>query len=139
MSGTMHLQIVTPERAVFSASVSEVTLPGESGEFGVLSGHRPLLTLLRPGTLVAHTDLGPRPFAVGSGFAEVSGSTINVVVGACEGADTIDVSAARATLAASEKRISARDFVDDREMHEHVEEAARARARIELVERATRK
>jgi F-type H+-transporting ATPase subunit epsilon len=139
MSGTMHLQIVTPERAVFSAAVNDVTLPGEVGEIGVLSGHRPLLTLIRPGTLIAHTDMGPRPFAVGSGFAEVSGSTVNVVVGACEGVDTIDVNAARASLVASEKRITARDFVDDREMQEHVEEAARARARIELVERATRK
>lgn len=136
---TLQLEIVTPERAAYTADVRSVTLPGEIGEMGILPGHRAMLALLKPGTLVADTEMGARPFAIGSGFAEVSGSKVAVVVGSCDGADAIDVAAARAALANHEKRIADRDYVDDRELAEHVEEAARARARIALVDYATRK
>ncbi len=134
----LHLQIVTPERAVFSADVREVTVPGDMGEFGILPLHRPVLSLVRPGTLVAHTiDSGVRLFAVGSGFAEISHDRVAIVVGSCEGADAIDVNVARSQLADLEKRLAAREFVDEQKLAEHVEEAARARARIALIEKAT--
>jgi len=44
MSEEMTLEVVTPEKMVFSGKVEEVLIPGTEGEFGVLLGHEPLLT-----------------------------------------------------------------------------------------------
>ena len=40
----LTLEVVTPEKMVFSGKVEEVTIPGTEGEFGVLRGHEPFLT-----------------------------------------------------------------------------------------------
>jgi len=45
------LEVVTPVERVLSKEVDEVVAPGELGEFGVLPGHVPFLTLLLPGEL----------------------------------------------------------------------------------------
>lgn len=133
------LQIVTPEKAVFDEPVASVTLPGSEGEFGVFPNHRPMLSLLKPGPLVA--DLpggGTRQFSVGSGFAEVRANKVIVIVSACDGVDEIDAAHARELLAALEKREAVGEVTED-ELEAHAEEIARARARIALVERATGK
>jgi len=46
---TLNLEIVTPNGVIFSGAVTEVTLPGEEGEFGVLPEHSSLTTLLEAG------------------------------------------------------------------------------------------
>ena len=138
MADTLELQIVTPERAAFSGAVSEVTLPGNVGELGVLPAHRQLLTLLNAGQIVARTTSGERAFAIGSGFAEVMPDRVTVLTSHCDGADDIDVAHARERVAALEKKLDESDFVSDAELAEHVEELARERARLEIVNRATR-
>ena len=47
----MKLSLTTPRGALVDADVDEVTAPGEIGELGVLPGHVPLMTTLRPGVL----------------------------------------------------------------------------------------
>lgn len=48
---TLQLEIVTPNGVIFSGAVTEVTLPGEEGEFGVLPEHSSLTTLLQAGVV----------------------------------------------------------------------------------------
>ncbi len=48
---TLQLEIVTPSGAIFTGEVTEVTLPGEEGEFGVLPEHASLTTLLQAGVI----------------------------------------------------------------------------------------
>lgn len=48
---TLQLEIVTPNGAIFDGQVTEVTLPGEEGEFGVLPNHASLTTLLSAGVI----------------------------------------------------------------------------------------
>jgi F-type H+-transporting ATPase subunit epsilon len=48
---TLELEIVTPSGAIFKGKVTEVTLPGEEGEFGVLPEHASLTTLLQAGVI----------------------------------------------------------------------------------------
>jgi len=48
---TLHLEIVTPSGSIFDGQVTEVTLPGEEGEFGVLPEHASLTTLLSAGMI----------------------------------------------------------------------------------------
>ena len=47
----LHLQIVTPEKKIFSDTVGNVYLPGADGELGILDGHAALVTALKPGEL----------------------------------------------------------------------------------------
>ena len=48
---TLNLEIVTPNGVIFTGPVTEVTLPGEEGEFGVLPEHSSLTTLLEAGVV----------------------------------------------------------------------------------------
>jgi F-type H+-transporting ATPase subunit epsilon len=134
----LTLQIVTPEKAVLDAQVYNVTLPGSEGEFGVFDDHRPMLSLLKPGSLIAEMEGGIRHFSIGSGFAEVHHNRVIVITSICEGFDQLDATRAREQLLALEKRQTVGDVSED-ELEEYVEEIARARARIALIERATGK
>ena len=134
------LEIVTPVAATFTAKVASVTLPGRAGELGVLPGHLPLFTLVKPGQLTAVTDEGDRVFAVGSGFAEILPNEVRVMVSSCDGADSIDLENARDRLKKLSDLSSAEhDKKTPEEIAEHAEHLARERARIQVAEYATRK
>jgi F-type H+-transporting ATPase subunit epsilon len=68
----MKLSLTTPKGALFDADVDEVTAPGEIGELGVLPGHVPLMTTLRPGVLSYKTGEREAVVAVGEGFLQVA-------------------------------------------------------------------
>ncbi len=136
MADKIHLQIVTPQRAAFSDVVSEVTLPGELGELGVMPGHRPLMTLIGGGEVLAETPQGQRHFAIDGGFAEILPDKVTILVRSCEGADEVDVEHARALLTELEKREISHESLSDAELREHAAELAKTRARLSIVERA---
>ena len=71
MADTFLLEIVTPTQLVLSKQVEEMTAPGSEGEFGVLTGHAPLLTILKPGKLnykigkdITHIIIGEEHYSV---------------------------------------------------------------------------
>ena len=132
------LDIITPERAIFHGQVTEVVLPGELGQMGILAGHINLMTLIRSGELIAKTPEGERRFAVASGFAEVTASSVVVLVDSGEGASDIDVARARRALAAAESRAVDPAAASADELEAHQEELARARNRIAIFERSSR-
>lgn len=69
----MQLQIITPEKIIFSGEIAMVTAPGTEGEFGVLPGHAPLVSTLRAGDVVVDLpDKTQQRFAVSGGVAEVT-------------------------------------------------------------------
>lgn len=138
MADHLHLEIVTPTKTAFAEQVSEVTLPGTLGEMGILPGHLPLIATLKPGEIVARSSAGPRYLAVGSGFAQVLPDRVRVLVDACSGVDEIDVEKAKRELADLESRIEKQEYKTGEELDAATEDAARARARLALVERATR-
>lgn len=51
MAMTVHVDVVSAEESIFSGLAEIVSLPGESGELGILPGHTPLLTRIKPGTV----------------------------------------------------------------------------------------
>ena len=68
----MQLDIITPEKIVYSASISMVGIPGMLGDFGVLPGHAPFISTIRPGIItIDSVDGTSRKLAVMSGIAEV--------------------------------------------------------------------
>ncbi len=95
MAEELTLEIVTPERMVFSGVVEEVTIPGTEGEFGVLRGHASLLSSVDVGELGFVRDHKKTRYAVNTGYAEVTASKVTVLVETAERADEIDVERAR--------------------------------------------
>ncbi|HPB91347.1 MAG TPA: F0F1 ATP synthase subunit epsilon, partial [Rugosibacter sp.] len=51
MAMTVHVDVVSAEKSIFSGLAEFVALPGESGELGILPGHVPLITRIKPGTV----------------------------------------------------------------------------------------
>jgi len=98
-----QLNILTPEKEIFSGSVESVTVTGAIGEFGVLPGHYPYITSVRPGALT-FSALGPQGeekghiYAVGHGFAQVSAEKVSIVVSSFENSEDIDVAGAKQAL-----------------------------------------
>jgi len=76
---TFQFDLVSPEKLLFSGEVSQVDVPGSEGDFGVLAGHAPLMTTLRPGILVLHGEGGALQVVVNGGFAEVGAAGLTVL------------------------------------------------------------
>ncbi len=105
----IQLQIVTPERSVFSGQVDEVMLPGVEGYLGALPGHTPLLTSLKIGEIKYRVGNVLRYLAVSWGFAEILPDRITVLADLAETADEIDIAAARREKEQAEKRLKSPD------------------------------
>src|ERR1700752_1843948 len=73
MAGRVAFELVTPERLLVSREVEMVVVPGTEGNFGVLPGHAPLISTIRPGTIDIYEGrtITERIFVVG-GIAEVT-------------------------------------------------------------------
>ncbi len=73
MADTFELELVSPESLLLSEPVEMVVVPGEEGDFGVLAGHAPVISNIRPGTLAVFEggSVMQRVFIAG-GFAEVT-------------------------------------------------------------------
>jgi F-type H+-transporting ATPase subunit epsilon len=76
---TFQFDLVSPEKLLFSGEVTQVDVPGSEGDFGVLAGHAPMVTTLRPGILVVYRDDGELRVVVNGGFAEVSPTGLTVL------------------------------------------------------------
>jgi F-type H+-transporting ATPase subunit epsilon len=139
MASTLAVEIVTPLRAHFRGEATEVILPGEIGEIGVLPQHRPLMTLITGGELTVHTPQGVRYFAVSGGFADVQPDRVTVLVNWSEGADECDEADARQALADLEARELPTESLSREALRRHAEDLARHRARLAIVARATGK
>ena len=67
----MQLEIITPDKTVFSGEVSSVHVPGTSGQFQVLKKHAPIISTLINGKVKVKADSGTQVFDVKGGVVEV--------------------------------------------------------------------
>src|ERR1700704_6644240 len=88
---TFQFDLVSPEKLLFSGLVDQVDVPGSEGDFGVLAGHAPLMTTLRPGILVLHREAGVLQVVVNGGFAEVNPDGLTVLADMAVPVDDFDV------------------------------------------------
>jgi len=80
MADKISFDLVSPERLLLSEDAEMVTLPGTEGDLGVLAGHEPLITTLRPGVIdVKGGAMGDQRFFVLGGFAEVNPGKLTVL------------------------------------------------------------
>src|ERR1700751_1445486 len=79
MADLLHLEFVSPERVLFSGDVDQVDLPGSEGDMGILAGHAPLVTTLRPGIITIFRGGAREPIVISGGFAEVGPGGLTVL------------------------------------------------------------
>ena len=87
--------MVTPSRLVVSEEVDEVVAPGEMGEFGVLPGHVPFISLLIPGELKLIKGGVEKKMIIWGGVVEVRDDRVNVLTDNVEDPATTNTEAAR--------------------------------------------
>jgi F-type H+-transporting ATPase subunit epsilon len=101
----LHLEIVTPTGQLLSEDVDEVVAPGTEGEFGVLPGHVPFMTLLDVGECVYKKGGKSYPIFINSGYAEISHDRVTILAESAEKAEQIDAQRAEAALKRAEERL----------------------------------
>ncbi|WP_411343995.1 F0F1 ATP synthase subunit epsilon [Paenibacillus sp. WLX1005] len=114
---TFLLEIVTPERLVFSEQVDRLIATGVEGELGILAGHIPTVTPLKVAPLTFQAGGKRSTFAIQGGFLEVRPDKVVVLAESAERANDIDVERARAAKERAERRLgnrSSQDHVDFR-------------------------
>ena len=134
---TIRLEVVTPEKMVFSDDVDLVLAWGVEGQLGILPHHAPLMTMLQPGDLVFRKEGKEEYLTISGGFLEVRPDKVVVLADACERAEEIDVTRAEeAKRRAQEALKTAAPGVDAA-----LAEAAlrRSLARLKAVEKIRRK
>jgi F-type H+-transporting ATPase subunit epsilon len=94
MANTLRLEIVTPEATVYSQDVEMVTLPGVSGQMGVLPQHIRLMTQMVPGEMIVRKDGRDNFLAVGEGLVEVTNERVSIVTNMAVAVESIDEAAA---------------------------------------------
>jgi F-type H+-transporting ATPase subunit epsilon len=104
--GSLHLDIVTPDRLVVSTPAEYVSAPGIEGEFGILPGHVPFLSALATG-IMHYTAEGETHYAfVSGGFAEVSAGKVTILAESAELAKTIDFARAAEARKRAQDRLA---------------------------------
>lgn len=123
---TLHLDIVTQERRLYSGDVDMVVAPGSDGEMGILPHHAALLTTLKEGVLhVKHGGVEDL-FSIGGGFMEVQPDRVIVLADVAERAEEIDLARAE------EARRRAEELLKDRPADVNIETALSALRRAQI-------
>jgi F-type H+-transporting ATPase subunit epsilon len=111
---TIHVDVVSAEASIFSGEAKFVALPGEAGELGILPGHIPLITRIRPGAVrIEKADGGEEFVFVAGGILEVQPNCITVLSDtAIRGKDLDEAKASDARKQAEEAVKNAKSDID---------------------------
>jgi F-type H+-transporting ATPase subunit epsilon len=101
----LHLEIVTPERRVFSDIVDSVQVPGAEGELGLLPHHAPLVSTLGVGELRFRKEGIEESFAVVGGFLQVRPDKVVVLAETADMASEIDLEKAQEARREAERAL----------------------------------
>jgi len=130
MAKKFKVEIVTPEKLVFSEEAESLVIPAERGYLGVLAGHAPLLCTLQPGEIMIRGDQGERHFATSGGFMEVTPQKASLLTESAEESAGIDLARAQKALDRAKERLASADKTVDRERAKASLERAQNRLRL---------
>ncbi len=103
MAMTMHVDIVSAELEIYSGTVTEVYVPAEMGEVGIMAHHAPLITQMKPGEVRVVTDGGStESFFVSGGILEVQPHVVTILSDTALRAADLDEAAALEAKARAE-------------------------------------
>jgi|SRR5262245_17860113 len=131
----IQLEIVSPQRMLLSEEVDSVTLPGSEGYLGILPGHLPLLTTLKPGVITYEVGGKKKTLAVHDGFLEVLPERVIVMADKVLKPEEINLQEARAAKERAEKQLASKEAID---VDKAMAELLHAVAQIQVAESAQR-
>jgi F-type H+-transporting ATPase subunit epsilon len=133
MAMTLHCDIVSAEKEIFSGRVTMVIATGTMGELGIMPGHAPLLTGIRSGPVRLKLDDGSEEvFFASGGFLEVQPSGVTVLADTALRADDVDEAAAQMAKEQAERTLS--DQQSDFDFSVAAAQLAEASARLRTIE-----
>ncbi len=150
MADLVQFELVSPERLIRSEMVEMVVVPGTEGNFGVLPGHAPLISTIRPGTIDVYEGRAVKErFFIAGGIAEVTPERCTVLAEAALPPEALDRGEAEAELQTIEGNLPllreqvARASGTERErllveLHRLERDAAIARAKLQALTEAAR-
>lgn len=111
---TIKVDVVSAEEHIFSGEAELVSLPGTSGELGIMPGHLPLITLIRPGFVRVHVpgEQEPEQIFVAGGVLEVQPEQVTVLSDTAVRSKDLDEARAKEALAAEAARASATGSIE---------------------------
>ena len=111
---SLNVDVVSAEEAIFAGEAKFVSLPGEAGELGILPGHTPLISRIRPGTLkIVRPDDSEEVVFVAGGILEVQPGAVTVLADtAIRAADLDEAKAEAARQRAEDSLRNAKDKAD---------------------------
>ena len=112
---TLKLEIVTPEKVVYSDNVDGVVIPGVEGEMGIYPMQIPLMTILLPGELVVTIGSKKLFLAIGEGFVTIDQTSVKVITDMAIESNEIDEAAVEAAVKRAEETMARKDDVSAEE------------------------
>jgi F-type H+-transporting ATPase subunit epsilon len=105
----LHLEIVTPEKQIFSGPVDKVTVPSTKGYLGILPGHAPLLAELQIGNISYKIGEREELISCSWGFLEVLPERVVLLAQTAESVSEIDMNRAEQARSRAERRLYSKD------------------------------
>ena len=135
---SIHVDVVSAEQSIFAGEAKFIALPGESGELGILPGHTPLITRIRPGAVRIEKADGEEEFVfVAGGYLEVQPDSVIVLADtAIRGHDLDEAKAVEAKKRAEE---AMQNRAGDFDIAHAQSEFAMAAAQLAAISRLRRK
>src|SRR3989442_1806643 len=106
---TFHFDLVSPEKLAFSGEVDQVDVPGVEGDFGVLTGHAPVVAAIRPGILTITSGGTHQKIIVLGGLAEVSDNRLTVLADVATSTAELDRAQFAETISEMEAKLSEKE------------------------------
>jgi F-type H+-transporting ATPase subunit epsilon len=103
---SFHLSLVCPTAFVFYGEAEQVDFPGAEGDMGVLAGHAPIVSALRPGIVKVMADGRYETFVVMGGIAEFSGEELTILADAADRVEDFDVAVLNENIEKREQEMS---------------------------------
>ncbi|HUO99227.1 MAG TPA: F0F1 ATP synthase subunit epsilon [Rhizomicrobium sp.] len=107
MADKISFDLVSPEKLLLSDEAEMITIPGREGDMGVMAGHMPLISTLRPGTITVKggAEGAEQKFFVAGGFAEVNAEKLTVLAEEALPMQELDSAALEARISAVEEQV----------------------------------
>ncbi|HKJ87339.1 MAG TPA: F0F1 ATP synthase subunit epsilon [Gammaproteobacteria bacterium] len=134
MAMTIHVDVVSADREIYSGKSDMLIAPAEMGEVGVMPGHSPFITRLLPGEVrIQHEGQAEEVLFVSGGYLEVQPSVVTVLADTAERAPDIDAAEAEAAQRRAEQALQ--EQTSDMELARAKAELAEATARLRVYRR----
>lgn len=135
---TVNLNVVSAEESLFSGSIKSLQITGSEGELGIMPGHAPLLTSLKPGMARIVTQHGDEEILyLSGGMLEVQPNNVTVLADVATRVADLDEQAAIKAKERAEKHLN--DHGGDVDYAEAASELARAVAQLRVIQASSKK